>query len=341
MPRSARFEHLVAYVIEHPWAITDGMRQLIANVVARRLAGEDTDEEGLVAARQARETRAQAIPTGGTVAVIPVHGVLAPRMNLFSEVSGGATYEGLTSQLHEAVADPNVHTILFDVDSPGGNVAGASEMAREVLKARTQKPVIAQAAHMMCSAAYWVMSGATEIVASPSALVGSIGVYGIYDDLSAALEQLGVKRTVLSAGKYKAEGIGGVGLNAEAQAHLQSLINGAYGRFVGDVAKGRGVSAAAVRDGYGEGRAIDGDRALTLGMIDRIATLSDTLARVTQPAAAGSLRGSTPLPPTATRQEPTPASATRQELPAAAPVDAQMIEFQRRALALVEKGLRR
>lgn len=340
MPAKARtYEHLLAYVIDHPWAITHGMRQLIANVIARRIAGEDVDETAIGAARVARETRAESIPTGGSVAVIPLHGVIAPRMNLFSEISGGATYEGLGAQLQEAVNDPNVHTILFDVDSPGGNVAGASELAREVLAARAKKTVIAQAAHMMCSAAYWVMSGATEIVASPSALVGSIGVYGIYDDLSAALEQLGIKRTVISAGKYKSEGVGGVGLSAEAQAHVQTLIDGAYGRFVGDVGKGRGVSPAAVRGGYGEGRALEVDGALKLGMVDRIGTLSDTLARITRPAPAGALRGASDPPPAATRQEVSPAP-TRQELPAAK-VDADMIEWQRRALAVEAQGFQR
>jgi ClpP class serine protease len=83
-------------------------------------------------------------------------------MNLLSEVSGGTTFEALTKQLQAAVADPDVKTIVFDVDSPGGNVAGASEFAREVLRARATKPIIVQAHHLLASAAYWPMAGATE-----------------------------------------------------------------------------------------------------------------------------------------------------------------------------------
>jgi signal peptide peptidase SppA len=265
--------------------------------------------------------------------VIPLFGVVAPRMNLFTEVSGGTTFEALTAQLQAAVADPNIKTIVFDVDSPGGNVAGASEFAREVLRARTIKPVIAHANHLMASAAYWGMAGATEIVASPSALVGSIGVYTLHEDISAMLGELGVKREVFSAGKYKAEGVDGGPLSDDAKAHVQSLVDGAYGRFVGDVAKGRGIKAADVRNGYGEGRTLSADAALAAGLIDRIATLQDTLARVLQPTTARGVgtRAEDDAPPVVTSpplQEPLAAR------------DPALYEFERRALALRLEQLR-
>jgi signal peptide peptidase SppA len=332
---TARYDHLIAFALEHPWAVTPAMRTLIAGILARRVAGEDADVEAIARARALQETRAVAVPDGGSVALIGLSGVIAPRMNMFSDISGGTTFEGLTKQLRQAVADPNVKTIVFDVDSPGGNVAGATEFAGEVLRARASKPVIAQANHLMASAAYWAMAGATEIVASPSSLVGSIGVFLLYDDISAALEQLGVKRELFSAGKYKAEGAGGIGLSDDARAHLQQLIDGAYGRFVGDVAKGRHVTPAAVRNGFGEGRVLDVDAAKAAGLIDRIATLDDTLARVTRSARS---RGAVAEdPPPATSQELPPAGATDQA-PAAVPHDPAFIALEQRVLALVGKG---
>src|SRR5215831_3181215 len=209
MPTPRNYTHLVAFALEHPWAITPPMRALIAEILARRLAGLDPDDDAIAAAMEARATREVPVPTGGTLALIPLFGVVAPRMNLFTEMSGGTTFEGLTAQLTAAVNDPNIKTIVFDVDSPGGNVAGTSEFAREVLRARAIKPVIAHANHLMASAAYWAMAGATEIVASPSALVGSIGVYTMHNDISAMLDALGIKREVFAAGKYKAEGVDG------------------------------------------------------------------------------------------------------------------------------------
>jgi signal peptide peptidase SppA len=329
MPRKPHtYDHLAAFALEHPWALTDNMREVVANTIARRLAGMDDDEDGIARAQQARDTRDVAVRGGGLVAVLPLHGVIAPRMNMLSEISGGATFEGLTKQLNAAVADPDVTTIVFDVDSPGGNVAGASEFARDVLRARAIKPIIVQANHLMASAAYWGLAGATEIVASPSAMVGSVGVYGIHDDLTEARAKLGIKREVLSAGKYKAEAVAGMALSESARAHQQHLIDGYYDRMVGDIAKGRGVSAAAVRAGYGEGRVLNVDDALAAGLIDRIATLDDTLARVTQPATAGRARVAATAPP-ANTADPAPAQDSR-----VVSTGAQFAAFERRVLDL-------
>jgi len=327
MPTPRNYAHLVAFALEHPWAITPPMRALIADILARRLAGLDADDAAIAAAIEARATRDVPVPTGGSVAVIPVQGVISPRMNLFTETSGGTTFEALTKQLQATVSDPNVKTIVFDVDSPGGNVAGASEFAREVLRARTVKPVIAVANHLMASAAYWAMSGATELIASPSALAGAVGVYTIHDDISAALGALGVKREVFSAGKYKAEGVDGGPLSDDAKAHVQGLVDGAYGRMVGDIAKGRGIRPADVRDGYGQGRTLGAEQALSAGLIDRIATLHETLARVMQPttAVAGSTRAAVDAPPVHTDSRSNDVHVER---------DPALIEYERRAFVL-------
>jgi len=312
MPRTPRptspvqpYDHVLSFALEHPWAVTPTMRQTVANILARRLAGQDTVPD--LSALVPRDSLPQ--PKRGTVAVIPVYGVIAPRMNLLTEFSGGTTFEALSGQLQAALADDAIKTIVFDVDSPGGNAAGATEFARELLKARERKPIIAQAQHLMASAAYWAMAGATEIVASPSSMVGSIGVYTIYDDISDALAQMGVKRELITAGKYKAEGGDGGPLTAEARDHLRGLVDTAYGYFVADVAKGRGVAVSAVRSGYGEGRTVPADEALALGLVDRIASLADTLTRLT--ATAGTRTSLTAH--AATDQEPLTATSQERE----------------------------
>ena len=306
-----KYEHVLGFALEHPWAITPSMRALIAGILARRIAGQEADPLEL-AALVNRKNLPQ--PKRGGVAVIPIYGTIAPRMNMLSEMSGGTTFETLTAQLEDAMANADVRTIVFDVDSPGGNVAGATEFARAVLKARVTKPIIAQANHLMASAAYWPMACATEIVATPSAMVGSIGVYHMHEDVSEALAKLGVKRTIISAGKYKAEGADGGPLTEEALAHVKGLADAAYNQFTEDISKGRGVKVDKVRNGYGEGRVISAADALAQGMVDRIATLSETLARVTATAPAAGARAShdsslaatgQELPPAATPQEPT------------------------------------
>jgi signal peptide peptidase SppA len=304
--RAKPYAHVLGFALDHPWALTPAMCAMVASILARHLGAEDPEVVGLVPRANLPQAKR------GTAAVIPVYGVIAPRMNLLSEFSGGTTFEALSAQLRAAVEDDTIKTIVLDVDSPGGNVAGATEFAREVLKARERKPIIAQAQFQMASAAYWLAACATEVVAAPSAMVGAIGVYTIYDDVSEALAAIGVKRELIVAGKFKAEGADGGPLTDAARTHLHAIVDAAYGNFVADVAKGRGVSTAAVRSGYGEGRLVGADEALALGLIDRIATLGDTLARLTGGTARSSLSApaatAQELPPAATAQEPPPPS---------------------------------
>jgi len=185
-----------------------------------------------------------------------------------------------------------------------------TEFAREVMAARTKKAVIAQIQYLGASAAYAVASAATEILAAPSAMVGSVGVYGAHDDVTEALAKLGVKRTYISAGKGKTDMIDGP-LGDEAKARTQAVIDGVYGRMVGDVVKGRGkgMTTDRVRNEW-QAHVYPATEALALGMIDGIATLDETLERVTggaQPLKTAALSGTTGD----TTQEP--ATATVQD----------------------------
>jgi signal peptide peptidase SppA len=277
MGMNGTYSHLVSFALEQPWAVTPAMLRVVATILAERMAGQRRSPDEIAAATAARTPALPRSAVPATLAVLPVHGVLSPRMNLFSEMSGGATYEGLTAQLKALVADSRVHTVVLDVDSPGGSVAGAGEFAETVRWAATKKPVIAQAQHAMCSAAYWVCSGATQIIASPSAMVGSIGVFSIHDDLSAALANLGVRRTYIAAGKHKVDGNETEPLSSAVRERIQAKVDLMYGRFVGDVATGRGVPVQTVRERFGAGDTLFGTEALTLGMVDSIGTLENTI----------------------------------------------------------------
>lgn len=277
------YGHVLAAALEHPWAITAPMLQTVATVLARRIAGGEAtaaDLEAVQAARLKREDLPQ--PKGGAVAVIPVYGVLAPRANLLTDISGGTSYERLTSAIQEALSNEAVSAIVLDVDSPGGSVAGATELARYLVKAREQKPIIAQAQYQMCSAAYWLASACTAIHAAPSALVGSIGVLAIHDDLSAALEREGIKRTFIFEGAHKVDGNSAQPLSAEALADIQSHLARHYAQFHADIAVGRGVSVAEVKKSYGDGRVFGADGALAAGMVDKVATLTETVGAAMQ-----------------------------------------------------------
>jgi signal peptide peptidase SppA len=268
-------EHVLSFAIEHPWNLTPAMLAVVAEILARRVAGEAVDREEILAAMATRKDVPQ--PRRGNVAVIPVHGVVAPRMNVFSEMSGGTSYQQLTQQLRNAVSDPGIASIVLDVDSPGGSAAGNAELASEILKARTKKPIIAQAEYTMASAAYQLAAAATEIVAAPSARIGSIGTYSIHDDLSAALAHRGIKRTFISAGEGKVDGNETGPLSEAAHGRLLKAVNDHYDTFVSTIVHGRGngLTADRVKSEW-KAHVYSASDAHALGMIDRVGTLDDT-----------------------------------------------------------------
>jgi signal peptide peptidase SppA len=211
---------------------------------------------------------------GGTVAMLPLTGIITPRGSLLSMLfGGGGGLQEFRDNFRAAVADPDVGAIVLDVDSPGGLVDLVPETAAEVFAARGAKPIVAVANTMAASAAYFIAAQADELVVTPSGDVGSIGVYMLHEDWSKFNEQVGIAPTYISAGKYKTEGNPDEPLSDEAEAIWQEDVDDLYAMFVEAVAQGRGVSAEAVRSGYGEGRTLLAERALAAGMVDRIATL--------------------------------------------------------------------
>jgi signal peptide peptidase SppA len=279
----SNLSHVVQAVYGSPWFIEGETFEKIKAVVQLHVDGVRLSPEEIKAQVATAVTAADRGPRRGggmrgTVAVIPIYGIIMPRATLMSEYSGGTAVQGLTRAFREALDDESVGSILFEVDSPGGQVDGIEELATEIRAARGRKPMVAIANITMASAAYYLACQADEVVATPSGMVGSIGCLMAHTDTSAAEEKLGLKTTVISAGKYKAETHGP--LTDEARAHLQERVNDYNTMFVNAVAKARGVSAAAVRGGYGEGRALTAARAKDAGLVDRIDTFDATIRRL-------------------------------------------------------------
>ena len=282
---------LVSEFLTTPWALMPERLQAMTAVLTRWSSDEPPSDETLFqvnADRVLRDTRKQfaAASAGSGIAVLPLYGVVTQRGNMVDDISGpGSTStQKFTSALRHVLADDTVGQILIDIDSPGGSVYGVAELAAEIVKARAQKPVVAVANSLAASAAYWIGCSAGEFYVTPGGEVGSIGVWQAHFDYSKALEEEGVKPTLISAGKFKVEGNPYVPLDPEAQAFMQSRVDDYYNAFIKAVAKGRGVAVADVRDGMGEGRVLGADAALAAKMVDGVATFDDVLAKMQKAA---------------------------------------------------------
>lgn len=261
---------------EAPWAI---LTESLAGILARveKISGLPSPESAARPSTQRQQ---------GSVAVLTLAGPIFPRGGWIADLLGLTSLQAFGAQFRTAVNDPNVSAIVIDVDSPGGSVAGVDEMAGEVYRARGAKPIVAVANHMAASAAYWLASSADRLIVAPSGEVGSIGVFAAHIDYSKALDEQGVKPTLISAGKYKTEANPYEPLTDEARAAIQARVDDYYGMFVKTVARGRGVSVDDVRGGFGEGRMVGAREAVKFGMADEVGTLADAIA-----AAGAMMRG--------------------------------------------------
>lgn len=284
-----KYAHILLAVASEIWAIDEFKLDQIVAFLALQAEGQKLSSEELQA-RIGRQAERDVARREGAVAVLPLRGVIANRMNLMSDISGGTSSEGFGRMFDAAVADDQVKAIIIDVDSPGGVVSGTDELSSKIFAARGRKPIVAHVNPVAASAAYWIGTAADEMVLNPSAEVGSIGVMGVHDDISAALEKAGVKRTLMKAGEFKAEMAPFLPLSEEARKHQQERIDAYHEQFVRAVARNRNVSLATVRENFGKGRMVMASDAVQRGMADKIATLEETLARfgvaATPPAAS-------------------------------------------------------
>lgn len=273
------------------------------------------------------------------VAILPLQGVLAPRMNLMSQFSGGTSTQQFAQWFSAAMANPEVGAIVIDCDSPGGAAQGNEEVANLIRASRGKgKPITTVATGQMASAAYYIGSSADEVVASPSSQLGSIGTFTIHGESSRADQNAGVTYSIIKAGANKAAGNSIEPLNSSSRAVIQERIDDLNQMFVNAVAKNRKVSAETVDQNFGQGKTMLAPRAMAAGMADRIATLDQVVGE--QQAAVRGRKKISPFDPSiigADAAPPTQATAATQT--GAAPTPERTSMDVRIKQALVNLGI--
>ena len=275
-------------VITAPWAIEPSKLLEIQSIYLAHARGEKADTaaiEARLGKPLANEPKPYTIDQG--VAILPVEGVIAKRANMFMEISGGVSTELLGRDLQAALQDPQVHSIVLAVDSPGGTVDGTQALGSLVRSGREQKPIVTLASGLMASAAYWIGSAASAVyIADTTTVSGSIGVVQSHTDYSKARADRGITVTEITAGKYKRIASDNAPLTKEGRAHLQAEVDYYYSLFVDAIAAHRGVSVETVLAQMADGRTFIGQQGVDAGLVDGIQTLPQVIAALNADYAA-------------------------------------------------------
>lgn len=263
------------FIESRNWAILDEYLELIASLADRDLELRDSVLESIEKrfGSQIPGTREASIRNG--VAVIPIAGPMFRYANLFTAISGATSFERLAADIGTVMADEEVERVIFDINSPGGEVDGASETAELIASYRGVKPMTAFVSHLGASAAYLMASAADEIVIERLAMVGSIGaVLGVVSRKKAD-EKRGIDRmefvSSVSPDKRVDPFSDDAGEAEKARAKLQGLVDRVGAVFVEVVASYRGMSEEEVTKS--KGGMLVGSDAVEAGLADRIGTL--------------------------------------------------------------------
>ena len=204
------------------------------------------------------------------VAIVPVEGTLVHKGRYVGMSSGRTSYEGLQTQLVRVARDPFVKGVAFEVDSFGGEVAGAFETAAMMAEVSALKPTMAILTDFALSAGYLLAAQARQIVIPETGRAGSIGVITMHVDYSRALDKEGVTVTVLTAGARKAEGNSFSALPAEVADRIRADLEVTRQAFAGAVARGRGSRLSAAQALDTQAGHFAGREAVRLGLADAV-----------------------------------------------------------------------
>ncbi|MGR3197618.1 MAG: S49 family peptidase, partial [Paracoccus sp. (in: a-proteobacteria)] len=226
------------------------------------------------------------------VAVIAIAGTLVHRGAWIGQSSGVTSYECLAAQIEAAVHDPAVRGIALEIDSFGGEVAGAFDLADRIRAARDAKPVHAFLAENALSAGYALASQADRIALPRTGAAGSIGVITMHTDMSGMLAQKGVAVTLIHAGAQKADGNPYAALPDGIRDRLQAELEDLRMLFAETVAAGRGAKLGKEAALATEAAVFRGAAAVEAGLVDAVAdpraafrAFADSLGRPAMPIA--------------------------------------------------------
>lgn len=289
----SRFAHIAQRLFNTPLMIREAKIEMIVAVLAERLGVATLDRmDG--SAMTAVEMNAVAAEGKGRgrrdyklyeiiddVAWISIEGTLVHKYGYLDPVSGCTGYDGIIAKVREASDDPDVKAIWLDINSPGGEVHGCFETAKEIAarnRAAGGKPIWAMANEECCSAAYALASACDKIFIPETGVTASIGAYIAYVDWSQALSKDGINVQIIRAFERKGRNTGIEPLDDRQFEKLQASVVRTATLFARLVASNRAMSIKAITDTQSDW--YHSDDALSRGLVDGVMSEVEAFAKL-------------------------------------------------------------
>ena len=211
------------------------------------------------------------------IALIYASGPILPDSELFFPGMPVITPKTLTAALETARTDASVRAVVLRIDSPGGSALASDLIWHEVTRTQSEKPVIVSMGNVAASGGYYIAMGAGTLVAQPSTLTGSIGVFGGKLNLKGLYNKAGITKEIIAYGQNATLYSDYAGFTPTERERVEKLMETVYRDFVSKAAAGRNTSFDAL-EAVAQGRVWTGQQAKTLGLVDELGGLETALA---------------------------------------------------------------
>lgn len=274
-----KYPHVAARIFNTPLLVYPGKLDAIIAGLGTRF-GLSAEQLPAPAAYDSLpgEKRKPGYRVHGNVAVLDVFGVLTHRGEIDADSTYLLGYRDIAQRLDAAVRDRGVNGVVLNIDSPGGEVNGAFQLAEQIRRASAVKPVRAVVDGLGASAAYLLASAASDITVTSTGMVGSVGVVMRHVDFSRALAADGIGVTQIYAGAHKVDGNPFEPLSEAVRAQFQAEVDALYAQFTAAVANYRRIEEPAVRGT--EARVYLASEAVAKKLADRIGTVDQVVAEM-------------------------------------------------------------
>lgn len=209
-----------------------------------------------------------------SVAMLNISGPLSHKATFMDALCGASSYESLAADYDELVKDPDVETIVLQIDSGGGEARGCFEFAQHLKNSKGDKKLIAYTDSLAASAAYAIAIAADEVIVSSDAEVGSIGVISQLVTRAKQLEEEGVKVETIFAGEGKDLGNPARDMTDTEREYLKTRIQVLYNEFVSHVSESRSLAQDFIIDSLGA-KVYRGQDAVDKGLADKVMSFTE------------------------------------------------------------------
>ena len=264
------YPQIIRRVYGEPWLILPAAHRSIRQLLESKLEGADRSfaADQIVGHAEMKNDHGAAI--------INVHGVLGKHLSLMEEMCGGCSIDTISEELERAAENGNANRIILNFNTPGGVIPGIPELARKIEAIDKFKPVYGFTDYMSCSCGQWLMSQCREAWATPSAMVGSVGVYSIYLDESEALSKAGMKVEAIASDDDKLLGASFKPMTDRERGILQAKVDSIYAEFKAAIQTHRKVP-----DEYMTGLVYYGEEAVKGGLLSGLVDGFDEVIALT------------------------------------------------------------